>query len=119
MGRKLSAGGQLTPSTKTTVYTVPARNTAIWSLLFLSNHTGNNKWISAWWYDASANIEVRIIDETNVDAKKYIQFGGGEGVYVVLEQGDEIRLQSETGSDFSYIATVELIQNTSVKFDQN
>ena len=107
MPRKISIGGQLTASSKTTVFTVPTKNVAVWSLLFLSNHTGNNKWVSAWWYDASTNTEVRIIDSTSVDAKKYIQFGG-DGIYVVLEENDEIRLQSESGSDFSYIATVEI-----------
>jgi hypothetical protein len=116
MSRKISVGGELTASTKTTVFTVPTKNTAQWSLLFLSNHTGNNKWVSAWWYDVSANTEIRIIDATNVDAKKYIQFGGGDGVYVVLEEGDEIRLQSESGSAFSYVATMEISPKQATQF---
>ena len=117
MSRKISLGGQLTASTKTTVFTVPTKNSGLWSLLFLSNHTGNNKWVSAWWYDASENVEVRIIDATNVDAKKYIQFGSGDGIFVVLEEGDEVRLQSESGSEFSYIVTVELTTRQATQFN--
>ena len=106
MGRSISVGGSLTPNTKTTVFTVPKGTQVHWPLLFLTNHTGSNKWVSAWWYDYKNNTEVRILDAVNVDAKKYIEFGGS-GKYTVLEQYDEIRLQSETGSDFCYIVTLE------------
>ena len=116
MSRKISVAGELTPSTKTTVFTVPVKNTALWHLLFLSNHVGSNKWISAWWYDASTETEVRIIDAVNVDAKKTLQFGGNVNEYVVLEQNDEIRLQAETGSNFTYVVSVEIYPNQSTQF---
>jgi hypothetical protein len=116
MARKISKSGELTPSTKTTVFTVPVKNTALWHLLFLSNHTGNNKWVSAWWYDASTDTEIRIIDSTNVDAKKTLQFGGNVNEYVVLEENDEIRLQAENGSEFTYIVSMEIYPNQSVQF---
>lgn len=116
MARKISVGGQLTPNSKTTVFTVPVKNTGDWSVLFLSNHTGNNKWVSVWWYDKSTDNEIRILDATNVDAKKQLQFGGNANEFVVLEENDEIRLQTETGSDFSYIVTVEITPSQATQF---
>ena len=41
-------------------------------------------------------------------ASKFIKFDGG--AYVVLEEGDEIRAQSELDSTMSIINTIELIR---------
>jgi hypothetical protein len=106
--RELSVGNNLTANVKTTVYTVPTGYYAKWSLLFVVNHTGNNKYIDALWYDKSANIEIRVLDNYTLSPSQYIRFDGS--AFVVLEEGDEIRLQSETGSDMSTINTIELVR---------
>jgi hypothetical protein len=106
--RELSVGNNLTANVKTTVYTVPTGYYAKWSLLFVVNHTGNNKYIDALWYDKSANIEIRVLDNYTLSPSQYIRFDGS--AFVVLEEGDEIRLQSETGSDMSAINTIELVR---------
>jgi len=117
MSRKISVGGALTPNTKTTVYTVPTKNSAYWQLLFLSNHIGSNKSVSAWWYNKHNNTEVTIFDAVNVDAKKTLQFGGNANEIVVLEEGDEIRLLVETGSSFTYIVTLDITPKSAVQFN--
>jgi hypothetical protein len=106
--RELSVGNNLTANVKTTVYTVPTGYYAKWSLLFVVNHTGNNKYIDALWYDKSANTEIRVLDNYTLSPSQYIRFDGS--AFVVLEEGDEIRLQSETGSDMSAINTIELVR---------
>ena len=106
--RELSVGNNLTANVKTTVYTVPTGYYAKWSLLFVVNHTGNNKHIDALWYDKSANTEIRVLDNYTLSPSQYIRFDGS--AFVVLEEGDEIRLQSETGSDMSAINTIELVR---------
>jgi hypothetical protein len=105
--RPVSVGTVLTANTKTTVYTVPTGYYALWNLCYISNHTGNNKNVSVWWYDSSANTEVTIIDSYSLDARKFLQFGGG-GAYVVLEEGDQIRIISETGSTMAATNTFDL-----------
>ena len=85
--------------------------------MFLSNHLGSNKSISAWWYNKHNNTEVVIFDAVNVDAKKTLQFGGNTNENVVLEEGDEIRLLSETGSSFTYIITLEVTPKSAVQFN--
>jgi hypothetical protein len=105
--KPLSTGNNLTAGTKTTVYTVPTGYYAKWSLCYISNHTGSNKSVSVWWYDSSSTNEITIIDDYNLDARKFLQFGGG-GAYVVLEEGDQVRITTETGSSMSATNTFEL-----------
>ena len=113
MSRPHSVGKNLTANVKTTVFTVPTRNTAKLTLAHISNHTGGDKSVSLWWYDSSENTEVVIIDGYNLDARKYVQFNGG--AYIVLDEGDEIRVQSETGSAMSIIVSMELEQRSTVQ----
>lgn len=106
--REISVGNNLTAATKTTVYTVPTGYYAKWNLCYVVNHTGNNKTIDAIWYDKSANIEIYVLDGYILSPTQFIKFDGG--AYVVLEEGDEIRMQSEAASTMSAINTFELIR---------
>jgi len=112
--RSHSVGVNLVANTKTNLFTVPTRQIAKWSLAHISNHTGSNKYVSLWWYDKSENTEVVIIDQYSLDARKILQFGGS-GLYVCLDEGDEIRVTSETGSSMSVTITVELDQRSTVQ----
>lgn len=106
--REISVGNNLTADTKTTVYTVPTGYYAKWNLCYAVNHTGNNKTIDAIWYDASTNTEIYVLDGYLLSPTQFIKFDGG--AYVVLEEGDQIRMQPEAGSTMSSINTFELIR---------
>lgn len=106
--REFSVGNNLTAATKTTVYTVPTGYYAKWNLCYVVNNTGNNKAISAWWYDSSAATEITVLSGYILSPTQFIKFDGG--AYVVLEEGDQIRLESESGSTMSAINTFELIR---------
>lgn len=106
--REVSVGNNLTANVKTTVYTVPTGYYAKWNLCYVVNHTGNNKFIDAMWYDKSANTEIRVLDNYILSPTQFVKFDGG--AYVVMEEGDEVRLMSETGSDMSAINTFELVR---------
>lgn len=106
--REISVGTNLTANVKTTVYTVPTGYYAKWNLCYVVNHTGNNKYVDALWYDSSAATEIRVLDNYILSPTQFIKFDGG--AYIVLEEGDEVRLMSETGSDMSAINTFELIR---------
>lgn len=106
--REISVGNNLTADTKTTVYTVPTGYYAKWNLCYVVNHTGNNKTIDAIWYDASTNTEIYVLDGYLLSPTQFIKFDGG--AYVVLEEGDQIRMQPEAGSTMSSINTFELIR---------
>lgn len=106
--REVSVGNNLTAGSKTTVYTVPTGYYVKWNLCYINNATGVNKTISAWWYDKSINTEIIVINNYPLTSGEFLKFDGG--AFVVLEEGDEVRIQSETGSTMSSINTFELIR---------
>ena len=110
--KELSVGVPAVATTKTTVYTVPANHYAKWSLLYAHNTTSSAKWLTAIWYDKSADAEVKVVDQYPLPSKEYLKIDGGS--YVVLEEGDEIRLQSEV-TTISCILTLELVQKNATK----
>jgi len=103
--RELSVGKNLTANTLTTLYTVPRQHTARFYNLYAHNSGGSTKHFSAWWYDKSQNTEIIILLDYNLSSKTYLHLDGPS--YVFLEEGDEIRVKSETGSTVSVIITVE------------
>jgi hypothetical protein len=115
--RRFSTGVVLTPNTKTTLYTVPTKHIAEWSLLYAHNGTASAKNFSAWWYDASANLEIPVVVDYQLDAKEFLRIDGG--AIVVLQEGDEVRAKIETGAtDASVIITLDLIpQLSDIKYN--
>lgn len=106
--REVSVGNNLTAAVKTTVYTVPTGYFAKWNLCYVVNHTAGNKTVDVFWYDKSTNVEIKVLDNYSLTAGAFLKFDGG--AYVVLEEGDQIRAESETGSDMSIINTFEVIR---------
>jgi len=110
--RQQSVGLNLTANTLTTVYTVPAGYFAKWNLMYVFNGTGSTKSFTAYWHDASANTDVYVMNGSNVSSKDYVKMDGG--AYVVLEEGDMVKMQTEAGSTFSTICTFELIKKQGI-----
>jgi hypothetical protein len=106
--RQVSVGNNLTATVKTTVYTVPTGYYALWNLCYVINHTGNNKTVNVFWYDKSTNVEIKVLDNYQLSHGQFVKFN--EGAYVVLEEGDEIRVTAEAGSAMSSINTFEVIR---------
>jgi hypothetical protein len=112
--RPHSVGANLTPNTVTTLFTVPTRNIAKWNLLYAFNGTSTAKNFRAWWYDKSENVEIPIVYDYALNAREFLKFDGGS--YVVLDEGDEIRVWIETGATLpTAIITVELEQRSTVQ----
>lgn len=109
MSRSISIGKNLTANTHTVIYKVPKGYSAKWDLMYAHNSVGTNKYLTVDWYDVSTNTHVNILEEYNFTAKQYFQFSGN-GSSIVLEEGDEVHMQSETGSSFGVVCTFELIQ---------
>jgi hypothetical protein len=106
--RPQSVGTILTTTTKTTIYKVPVGYYAKWNLCYVVNHAGNNKTIDALWYDASTATEYYVLDNYQISPTQFVKFDGG--AYVVLEEGDEVRAQAESGATFHLLNTFELIR---------
>lgn len=110
--KEISIGIASVSTTKTTVYTVPANYYAKWNLIYAHNTTSSAKWFTAIWYDKSADSEIKVAEQYPVPAKEYLKIDGG--AYVVLEEGDEIRIQGEA-TTLSCILTFELVQKNATR----
>lgn len=115
MSRKISKGLTKATAAKETVYTVPTKQTALWNLLYVANVGVNNKLASVYWYDSSANAEYGIVSKT-FNAGEWVQWNGGS--YVVLEEGDEIRVEQQDDlTTFTFIVSLELDPKLAVQFN--
>ncbi len=113
MTRKVSAVTTKTTTTKDTILTVPTKNTGLWQLMYIISITGNDT-PKVYWYDVSTNTEYFIVGGKNLGAGDFIRLDGE--AEVVLQAGDQIRVQNSTTNTVTYIATVEFIPETAVQF---
>jgi hypothetical protein len=115
MSRKISVGKTKATAAKETIYTVPTRLTALWTLLYVANVGANNKSAKVVWYDKSANAEYAIVNKT-FNAGETAQWNGG--AYVVLEEGDEIRAEIQDNlTTFTFIASLEIDPKIATQFN--
>ena len=103
--RALSVGVSPTAAVDTTVYTCPKGYYAKFTVMYIHNTGGSTKSITVQWYDASANSTLDILTALDFSTKEYLQFDGN--AYIVLEEDDKIKITTEAGSTFSFIATFE------------
>ena len=115
MSRKISVGKTKATAAKETIYTVPTKQTALWNLLYVANVGANNKSATVYWYDKSTDAEFAIVNKTfNTGAVE--QWNGG--AYVVMEEGDEIRVAiQDDQTTFTFIASLELDPKIAAQFN--
>ena len=111
--RSHSVGRNLVAGTKTTLFVVPTRNMALWKMLYAFNNTASAKTFTCWWYDKSEDTEVALALQYPLSTKTFFLLGDGN--YVALDEGDEIRAESEAGSSATVIITVELDARSTVQ----
>lgn len=110
--RPVSVGLNLVADTLTTVYTVPVGYFAKWNLMYLFNGTGSTKHATVYWTDSSTSTDIYVLNQNTVTSKEYLRIDGG--AYVVMEEGDTVKMRTEAGSTFSVICTFELIKKEGI-----
>jgi hypothetical protein len=103
--RALSVGVSPTAAVDTTVYTCPTGYYAKFTVMYIHNTGGSTKHITVQWFDASASTTLDILTQYDFTSKNYLQFDGN--AYIVLEEGDKIKITTQSASSFSFIATFE------------
>ena len=103
--RALSVGVSPAAAVDTTVYTCPKGYYAKFTVMYIHNTGASTKHITVQWYDASANTTLDILTALDFSTKEYLQFDGN--AYIVLEEDDKIKITTQSGSTFSFIATFE------------
>jgi hypothetical protein len=115
MSRKISVGKTKATAAKEAMYTVPTKQTALWTLLYVANVGANNKTATVYWYDKSVDAEFAIVNKT-FNTGQTEQWNGG--AYVVMEEGDEIRVAIQDNlTTFTFIASLELDPKLAVQFN--
>lgn len=112
MARKVSAAVTMTTTTKYTLLTVPTKNTGLWNMMYIISTAGTET-PKVYWYDKSSNTEYFIVGGKNLGIGDYILLSTAE---VVLQEGDEIRVQNTGTKSVTYVATVEFIPDTAIQF---
>jgi hypothetical protein len=105
--RPVSVGVNPTAGVTTTIYTVPTGYYALFRVVYIHNTTGNNKTFTLQWFDTSANTTIDILSAYPFTAKQYLELNGN--AYVVMEEGDQLRVTPESTSAFAVIATFDQI----------
>lgn len=104
--REFSVGSNPTAATLTTVYTVPNGYYGRLVTLIANNQTASNKHVTFDWVDASAGQTYSFIYQYTVTSKQYLAFPNYG--YIVFEEGDALKVTTETGSTYAIVATFEL-----------
>jgi len=116
---KHSVGKSLTAGVATTIFTVPNGYKAEVSLLFISNHSGSSKNVSAYWEHAhDASHQIYIIDDFTLNSHgsgsvSFVQFSDAT---IIMQQGDKMVVTTAAGSDMSCIITFDLYKENTVPF---
>jgi hypothetical protein len=103
--RALSVGVSPTAAVDTTVYTCPRGYYSKFTVMYIHNTGGSTKHITVQWFDASANTTLDILTNYDFSSKTYLQFDGN--AYIVFEEGDKLKITTQSASSFSFIATFE------------
>ena len=113
MSRPHSVGKNLTANTLTTMFTVPTRNMAVAHDILMTNRGTGNKHISIYWYDKSANVSIEIVHERTISAKTSAVIDSTFSF--VMDEEDELRAISETGSTMTVVASFDLDARSTVQ----
>ena len=103
--RALSVGVSPTAAVDTTVYTCPRGYYSKFTVMYIHNTGGSTKHITVQWFDSSANSTLDILTQYDFSTKTYLQFDGN--AYIVFEEGDQLKITTQSASTFSFIATFE------------
>ena len=112
MARTVSAVATRTTADKHTLYTVPAKNTGLWNMMYIISLAGNET-PKVYWYDSHTSTEYFIVGGKNLGTGEYILLSDA---HVALKENDEIRVQNTGSNDVTYIATIELVPAEAIQF---
>lgn len=112
MARTVSAVATRTTTDKHTLFTVPAKNTGLWNMMYIISLVGNET-PKVYWYDSHTSTEYFIVGGKNLGTGEYILLSQAQ---VAMQENDEIRVQNTGTNDVTYIATIELRPAEAIQF---
>lgn len=89
------------------VFRVPTGYNAIVSMFFISNIGGSTTTVDAKWHDGAT---VPFLGGKSLSASDFIQFGGGEGLFLAMAEDDYFTVSVASGGQCGLIVSYELIR---------
>jgi hypothetical protein len=81
--------------------------------ILMTNRGAGNKHISIYWYDKSTNTSIEVVHERTISAKTSATIDSNFSF--VMDEGDELRAISETGSTMTVVASFDLDARSTVQ----
>jgi len=109
-----SIGKNLTAGVSNTLFTVPTGYEARVTMLFVANTAASGSdGYSSSWHDGSV---ITFQANKSLGHGEYDQFGG-EGAFLVMNEGDYLTVTPDAGSTFTAIVSFFLLKSDGMKFD--
>jgi hypothetical protein len=109
-----SIGKNLTAGVSNTLFTVPTGYEARVTMLYIANSaTSGSAGYSAAWHDGSV---ITFQSNKSLGHGTYDQFGG-EGAFLVMNEGDYLTVTPDAGSTFTAIVSFFLLKSDGTKFN--
>jgi hypothetical protein len=81
--------------------------------ILMTNRGAGNKHISIYWYDKSTNTSIELVHERTISAKTSATIDSNFSF--VMDEEDELRAISETGSTMTVVASFDLDARSTVQ----
>jgi hypothetical protein len=81
--------------------------------ILMTNRGAGNKHISIYWYDKSTNTSIEVVHERTISAKTSAVIDSNFSF--VMDEEDELRAISETGSTMTVVASFDLDARSTVQ----
>jgi hypothetical protein len=81
--------------------------------ILMTNRGAGNKHISIYWYDKSTDTSIEVVHERTISAKTSATIDSDFSF--VMDEDDELRAISETGSTMTVVASFDLDARSTVQ----
>ena len=102
--RLINAAVNLTSTDLTTVYTVPAKTTALVREMFIANYDSSARNLNIQWTDTSATATYSLIHDKQVATDDYLRL---DNLNVFLDATDVLKAQAATADAFYVSVFIE------------
>jgi len=89
------------------VFRVPTGHRAVVTMFFISNVGGSTTTVGATWHDGA---NVPFLGAKSLGSGDYVQFGGGEGLFLVMAEDDHMVVSVASGGQCGLILSYDLVR---------
>ena len=102
--RLVNAAVNLTATTLTTIYTVPAKTVAIVREIFIANYNASARNLNLQWTDTSASATYSLIHDKQIPTDDYLRL---DNLNIYLDATDVLKAQAATADAFYVSVFIE------------